>query len=94
MHPNSDLNLSTLLPSTGEAMVDECGSLDELAAVVVDQRAASYRAEVALLAAAAKWAGMAEPTSLIPQLTGDRGLQLGAPASSRARNTRPTSSER
>lgn len=73
----ADLLPPTLLPSTGEAGVDACGSLDELAALVLDQRAASYRAEVALLAAAAKWAGMAEPSSLIPNLTGDRGLQLG-----------------
>jgi len=77
MNPTTDLLPATLLPSTGEATVDACGSLDELAVVVLDQRAASYRAEVALLAAAAKWAGMAEPASLVPQMTGDRGLQLG-----------------
>ncbi|HWU32049.1 MAG TPA: DUF222 domain-containing protein, partial [Marmoricola sp.] len=77
MNPATDLSPATLLPSVGEAMVDACSGLDELAAVVLDQRAASYRAEVALLAAAAKWAGLAEPASLVPQMTGDRGLQLG-----------------
>ena len=77
MNPSTDLSPTTLLPSVGEATVDACTGLDELAALVLDQRAASYRAEVTLLAAAAKWAGMAEPTSLIPQMAGDRGLQLG-----------------
>jgi hypothetical protein len=77
MTVSTDLFPSALLPATGEATVDACGSLDELAALIHDQRAASYRAEVALLAGAAKWAGMAEPTSLFPDMTGDRGLQLG-----------------